>query len=68
MTSNFATANDNPAPAQNISAPVLVNCVAYQDGAKLADIAHRSDQRLSAAARLLRLGRAARRRSRQISR
>jgi magnesium transporter len=38
MTTNFAAASDNPAPAQNITPPVLVNCVAYQDGAKLADL------------------------------
>ena len=38
MTTNFAAAGDNPAPAQNIEPPVLVNCVAYQDGAKLADL------------------------------
>ena len=37
MTSNPAAANDSPA-ARNITAPVLVNCVAYRDGAKLADL------------------------------
>jgi magnesium transporter len=38
MTTHIATANEGPAPAQNIEPPVLVNCVAYQDGAKLADL------------------------------
>ena len=38
MTSNLATANRSPTPVQNIPQPVLVNCVAYQDGAKLADL------------------------------
>ena len=38
MTSNLAAAHDNPAPPRTITAPVLVNCVAYQDGARLADI------------------------------
>jgi magnesium transporter len=37
--SSSLTAAQAPAPAPNITAPVLVNCVAYQDGAKLADIA-----------------------------
>jgi magnesium transporter len=37
MASRTATTNI-PAPAQRINEPVLVNCVAYQDGAKLADI------------------------------
>ena len=38
MSSNLAAADDGPAPSQNITPPVLVNCVAYQDGAKLADL------------------------------
>lgn len=36
MTNNLAEVNDSPAPAQNIKPPILVNCVAYQDGATLA--------------------------------
>jgi magnesium transporter len=35
---HLAAAHQHPAPSQHIAAPVLVNCVAYQDGAKLADI------------------------------
>ncbi len=38
MTNTLAAVNDSPAPAQNITPPVLVACVAYQDGAKLADL------------------------------
>ena len=47
---------------------MLINCVAYQDGRKLADIAGRRHQRLRAAARMLRLGRAARRHRRRAAR
>lgn len=38
MSSILAAADNSPAPSQNITPPVLVNCVAYQDGAKLADL------------------------------
>jgi len=38
MTTNLATASEDLAPPQDIALPVLVNCVAYQDGARLADL------------------------------
>ena len=62
MASSTATTN-NPAPAQNITRRFSSTASPTRTARSWPTSAHRSDQRLSPTARLLRLGRAARRRS-----